>query len=289
MGNLKENFYMRILITGATGKVGSRFAPRLLQREDTVRVLVRRAERAEFLRQQGAEIVIGDLLQPDTLAQAVAGVEAIVHLAAFFRDATAEEAQAVNQAGPRALAQAALQAGVPRFVFASTNLVYGPGRGRPACEDDTPQPSHAYPESKAAAEQALLELHRTQGLGLRLMRLAFVYGEDDSHLADVAGWLRTWNPAKRLHMVHHADVAQALLLALDTPGIDGRIYNVADDEPVSAAEILRFLDEPVPQEAEAPPLDDPFEGIVDTARIRNELGFRPVYPSFQAAREAGVL
>jgi hypothetical protein len=68
-------------------------------------------------------------------------------------------------------------------------------------------------------------------------------------------------------------------------GIDGRIYNVADDEPVTSAEILRFLNQPVAQEAEALPLDDPWEGIVDTARIRNELGFRPSYPSFQTPRE----
>ncbi len=73
------------------------------------------------------------------------------------------------------------------------------------------------------------------------------------------------------------------------PGIDGRTYNVADDEPVTSAEILCFLNEPVAQEAEAPPLDDPWEGIVDTARIRNELGFRPSYPSFQTAREAEAL
>jgi nucleoside-diphosphate-sugar epimerase len=280
---------MHVLVTGATGKIGSRFAPRLLGREDTLRVLVRQAERAESLRQRGAEVTVGDLLQPDTLAQAVAGVEAVVHLAAFFRGATPEEAQAVNQDGTLALAQAALQAGVPRFVFVSTNLVYGPGRGRPAREDDAPQPTQAYPESKAAAEGALLQLHRTQGLGLRIMRLAFVYGEGDPHLAEIVGWLRAWNPAKRLHMIHHADVAQALMLALDTPGFDGRIYNVADDEPVTSAEILRFLNEPVAQEAEAPPLDDPWEGIVDTARIRNELGFRPRYPSFQAARAAGAL
>jgi nucleoside-diphosphate-sugar epimerase len=286
---LKEIFYMHVLVTGATGRVGSRFAPRLLGRGDTVRVLVRQAERAEFLRQQGAEVAIGDLLQPDTLAQAIAGVEAIVHLAAFFRGATPEQAQATNQDGTLALAQAALGANVPRLVFISTNLVYGPGRGRPAREDDTPQPPQAYPQSKAAAEQALLEFYRTHGLGLRIMRLAFVYGEGDPHLTEIVGWLRAWNPAKRLHMVHHADVAQALMLALDMPGIDGRIYNVADDEPVTSAEILRFLGEPVAQEAEAPPLNDPWEGIVDTARIRNELGFRPHYPSFQTARDAGAL
>jgi nucleoside-diphosphate-sugar epimerase len=278
---------MHLLITGATGHVGSRFVPRLLQRGDKVRVLVRQAERAEFLRQRGAEVVVSDLLQPETLAQAVAGVKAVIHLAAFFRGATPEETWRVNQEGSLALAQAALLAHVPRFVFASTTRVYGPGRGRPACEDDPPQPDHAYPESKAAAEQVLLDLHRARGLELRIVRLAFVYGEGDAHLANIAGWLRAWNPAKRLHMIHHTDVAQALMLALDTPGIDGRIYNAADDSPATTADLLTYLNEPIPQEA--PPLADPWEGIVDTTPIQQELGFRPVHPSFQAARDAGAL
>ena len=56
-----------------------------------------------------------------------------------------------------------------------------------------------------------------------------------------------------------------------------------------AAELLHFLNEPVAQEAEVPALDDPWEGIVDTTRIKAELGFHPVYPAFQAAQEAGVL
>jgi nucleoside-diphosphate-sugar epimerase len=282
---------VRILVTGATGRIGSRFVPRLLQRGEVVRVLVRQAERAESLRQRGAEVMVGDLLQADTLAQAVAGIDVIVHLAAFFRGATDQEARAVNESGTLALAQAAVQAGVSRFVFASTNLVYGPGRGRPAREEDPPQPpaGRAYPLSKAAAEQALRDLHRTQGLGLRILRLAFVYGEGDPHLTEVVQWVRDWNPAQRLHMVHHADVAQALLRVIKTPGIDGRIYNVADDAPVTAAEILQFLHLPFSEGAAVPPLRDPWEGIVDTTRIRKELGFRPIYPSLYTALEAGTL
>jgi nucleoside-diphosphate-sugar epimerase len=283
---------MRILVTGATGKVGSRIVPRLLGRGDAVRVLVRDRERAQSLHAQGAEVVVGDLLQPETLGQAVAGVEAVLHLAAFFRGATPEQAQATNVEGTLNLARSALAAGVPRFVFVSTNLVYGPGRGRPAREDDvllTDEGYHGYPASKIAAERALGELHRDRGLGLRTLRLAFVYGEGDPHLAEFVPMLRPWPAAKRLHMVHHADVARAAILAIDAPGIDGRTYNVADDEPVTAAEILRLNGETVGEEAAGREVDDPWEGIVDTARIRDELGFRLLYPSLAAAQAAGVL
>jgi hypothetical protein len=52
--------------------------------------------------------------------------------------------------------------------------------------------------------------------------------------------LSQWHPAKRLHMVHHADVSQALRRALAAPGINGQIYNVADDAPMSLAELRRL-------------------------------------------------
>jgi NAD(P)-dependent dehydrogenase (short-subunit alcohol dehydrogenase family) len=64
-----------ILVTGATGEVGSHFVPRLLQRGNNVRLLVRRAEQAEAFRKLGAEVIVGDLSQPESLASAVAGVQ----------------------------------------------------------------------------------------------------------------------------------------------------------------------------------------------------------------------
>jgi nucleoside-diphosphate-sugar epimerase len=278
---------MKILITGATGRIGSRLVPRMLNQGYSVRVLVRREEQAEASQQQGAEAAVGDLLTADSLLPAVAGVQGIVHLAAFFRGASQAQAQAANVEGTLALAQAARQAGVSRLIYASTNLVYGPGRGRPAREEDQPQPppGSAYPKTKHAAEQALLALN----LDLCILRLAFVYGEGDPHLAEAARWALTWPAAKRLHMLHHADVAQAVRLAIDSPEAAGKIYNVADDQPVTASEILRINGQTTTEEMEAKALEDPWEGIVDTQRICQELGFSPIYPSVYAAMQANAL
>jgi nucleoside-diphosphate-sugar epimerase len=281
-----------ILVTGATGRVGSRFVPRLLQREYTVRLLVRRAEQAEAFRKLGAEVIVGDLSQKDCLASAVAGVQTVVHLAAYFRGTDQERIRTTNEEGALSLANAALSAGVERFVFTSTNTVYGPGHSRPAREDDPLRPAITYPQTKVAAEQALLELYRTRGLGVRILRLAFVYGEGDPHVTDflpVVGQQLQWHPAKRLHMVHHADVSQALLRALATPGIDGQIYNVADDAPISLAELRRLNGLPEGASDAVASINDPWEMIVDTLRIRDQLGFRPIYPSYYAARDAGAL
>jgi nucleoside-diphosphate-sugar epimerase len=84
--------------------------------------------------------------------------------------------------------------GVERFVFTSTSNVYSPGLNRPGREDDPVHPTATYPQSKVAAEQALLDLYRTQGLGVRILRLGFVYGEGDPHVHDTDSLtdLREW-------------------------------------------------------------------------------------------------
>ncbi|SFB50714.1 Nucleoside-diphosphate-sugar epimerase [Cohnella sp. OV330] len=280
---------MDVFITGATGKVGSRFAMRMLQRGHRVALLVRNAKKAEALRLQGAEIVEGDLLQPDGYVDALRGKDAVIHLAAQFRGVDEETTRTANLDGTIALANAALEANVTRFVFTSTNNVYGSVvRTGPGREDDELSPVHAYPKSKAEAEAALLELYRERGLGVRIVRLPFVYGEGDPHIVEILPHLRNWHPAKRMHMAHHADVGQALLLAASTPGIDGRIYNVGDDAPITAAELRELHGGEGVPEAQQQPFD-PWDMIVDTTRIREELNFRPIYPSFYTARDAGAI
>jgi nucleoside-diphosphate-sugar epimerase len=285
---------MPTLVTGVTGQVGRRFVPRLLAQarpgEERVRVLVRDAARGEPFAQLGAEVVVGDLRDTEALGKAVAGVDAVVNVAASFRGVPDEEAWAVNRDAAVELGRAALAAGVQRFVQVSTGLVYGAGRGRPLTEDDESRPGGtmwgAYPESKAEAERELLAL---EGLDVRVGRLPFVYGEGDPHLAQSLMWAGNWAATQRLHMGHHADVAQGLLRILHAPGIAGRIYNIADDAPVTAVELHQLNGVEVPAELYTRTDPDPWWLITSTDRIRRELGYRPLYPSVYAARAAGAL
>ncbi|NUR02874.1 MAG: NAD(P)-dependent oxidoreductase [Streptomyces sp.] len=284
---------MLTLVTGTTGQVGRRFVPRLLgqtRRDERVRVLVRDAARGERFAELGAEVVVGDLRDTEALAKAVAGVDAVVNVAAAFRGVPDEEAWAVNRDAAVELGRAALAAGVQRFVQVSTGLVYGTGRGRPLTEEDESRPGGAmwgaYPESKAEAERALLAL---DGMDVRIGRLPFVYGEGDPHLAQSLMWARNWAATQRLQMGHHADVAQGLLRILHAPGIAGRIYNIADDTPVTAVELHQLNGAEIPAELYTRTDPDPWLVITSTERIRRELGYRPLYPSVYAAREAGAL
>ena len=153
---------MKIFVTGATGKVGSRLVPYLIAQGHVVRILIRSAEKALVLKELGAEVIVGDLVDNKNLAEAIRGVDAVVHTAAQFRGNISEEvARAVNLDATIALAKAALEVDVTRFVFPSTSNVYrGLNLSRPCREDDILVPAtEIYPKTKIAAEEEIGRAH----------------------------------------------------------------------------------------------------------------------------------
>jgi nucleoside-diphosphate-sugar epimerase len=277
---------MKVLVTGATGKVGSRFVPRLIAKGYDVTVLVRDAAKAL----PGAKVVVGDLYDPNTLPTAVAGMDAVIHLAALFRTFTDNEGIVkTNHTGTVALAQAAIAAGVKRFVFVSTGNVYSSGYGHPAKEDDIVDINdpRAYSSSKIAAEQELLKLD----LDVRVLRLGFVYGDKDPHIEEIMPILKNWkrHPGSRMHMVHHLDVAQGLFLLLQQDNLNGEIFNIVDDAPITLYELADSVGKAAEIfDGNAGPLADPFEGIMDVSKLR-KIGFRPLVPSYYVARDVDIL
>jgi nucleoside-diphosphate-sugar epimerase len=279
----------RTLVTGATGRIGQRFVQTMVDRGLGVRVLVRSAEQAERFEADGIEARRGDLTVDASLAEATKGVDAVVHLAAAYAAQGDKAVQEVNANGARRLAEAAMDSGVRSFVLASSSLVYGAGRGRPARESDplTPLAANDYAMSKAAEEAALVSLHRACGLPLRIVRLGFVYGDGDPHLGEAGEWAVHWPNARRLHMLHHHDASHILLAALTADGLDGVVINAGDDYPITAWELRRFAgrapDERVTE------MGDPWESVMDVTRLRTVLGIRPRYPTLYCAEHAGAL
>jgi nucleoside-diphosphate-sugar epimerase len=286
---------MKILVTGATGKVGSRFVPRLLAKGHDVSILVRDAAKASTLAELGARVVIGDLFNEDTLPPAVQGIDAVIHLAAFFRTFTDNERIIkTNHEGTVALANAAMAAGVKRFIFVSTGNVYSSGYQHPSKEDDLVniKDTRAYSSSKIAAEQELLSHHKNSGFDVRVLRLGFVYGDKDPHIEEIIPLLKKMkrHSGSRMHMVHHLDVAQALTLLLHTDGLNGEIFNIADDAPITLYELADSVGKAADAFDPAKgPLNDPFEGIMDISKLRKMTGYRPLVPSYYVARDLDIL
>jgi UDP-glucose 4-epimerase len=269
-----------LLLTGATGLVGSRLLPRLASDGWSCRALVRRDADLPA----GVEAVRGDLADPASLTGAVEGVDAVVHLAALFRTEDTDAIWRANRDGTRALLDAvAAQAPQARVVMASTGNVYGTGASRPGREDDECSPVAAYPASKVAAEAML----RDSGRRWAILRLPFVYGDGDGHLASMPVLAPRFglHPAHSYSVAHHRDVHAAVRLAL-SGAMDGRIVNLTDDAPVTVLEMCELAGQPIA--GSAAPLEHPWAGRMDGRRIR-ELGFVPGVPTIWAAAREGIL
>ncbi len=162
--------YERILVTGASGFVGTRLCEHLrLGLGLTVRGMIRTPAHATRLARLDVQIVRGDLLRVDTLERAVAGCDAVVHCAYGSRAATGR--------GTLRLARAAAAAGVGRFVHLSTAAVWGFAPGRAALDESVPLRGsrHPYVKSKAVAEAHLAALTRS-GLPTVILRPTNVWG-----------------------------------------------------------------------------------------------------------------
>ena len=269
-----------LLLTGATGLVGSRLLPRLAQDGFECRALVR----GDAALPPGTTGVRGDLADPGTLRTAVEGVDVVVHLAAVFRTDDEDAIWRANLDGTRNLV-AAVQEHAPgaRFVMSSTSNVYDADATRPALETDACSPTAAYPASKVAAEQLL----RDSDLRSAVLRLPFVYGEGDGHLASIPALAPRFglHPAHTFSVAHHRDIAAAVRLAL-TGVMDGRIVNLTDDAPVTVFEMARLAGQPI--EGSAEPLANPWSGRMDGTLIR-QLGFSSSVPTIYAAARDGIL
>lgn len=108
-----------ILVVGGTGSLGGRVARGLIEQGETVRALVRPASEYQALADAGADLVVGDLRDPDSLARACEGVEIVVTTANSARRGGEDTVESVDRDGNRALIDAAGAAGVQRFVFVS--------------------------------------------------------------------------------------------------------------------------------------------------------------------------
>ncbi|MCW3010510.1 MAG: NAD-dependent epimerase/dehydratase family protein [Solirubrobacterales bacterium] len=194
-----------LLLTGATGRIGSALLRRLTTARVPVRCLVRDPKRlgAERVRVQ---IALGDLADPPSFRNALRGVTTVVHLGASIRDQPAGSIEELNGIATWRLVQAAERAGVEHFVFTSALGASAHNRTR-------------FLRAKALAEQAVVE----SSLRHTIVAPSIVYAPGD-HLTTVLGRL-AWLPVVPLSGRGHAqfqpiwadDVADCLMAALDRP------------------------------------------------------------------------
>jgi uncharacterized protein YbjT (DUF2867 family) len=219
-----------ILLTGATGLVGSALLERLLATGEEVRCLVRDPRRLGPNRVR-VQITLGDLANPIAVRQAVRGVDTVAHLAASIRDQPAGSIEELNAVATIRLLREARQAGAKRFLFFGA---IGAGETSPA----------RFFRAKALAEEAVLG----SGLEATVLAPSIVYAPDDPwltllHRLSLLPWMPVSGSGTAAYQpIWAEDVAAAAERALTNglPGGEGRRYELAGPETLTYEEIVRL-------------------------------------------------
>lgn len=301
---------MRALVTGVYGYVGAVLAPYLMSRGIDVTGLDTGFYRDGWLysddrRLHAAPYTINlDLRQVE--ASHLAGCDAVVHLAELSNDPLGqnrpEVTRQINHQGSLRLARAAREAGIRRFVYASSCSVYGAGTGDFVDESTPPNPLTAYAECKVLVERDLGAMAGPDFCPV-FLRNATAYGPSprmrfDIVINDLAALAWTtrriemtsdgspWRP-----VVHVEDMCEAMYRSLLAPeeAVRGRIFNVGQDsENYRVREIAAIVAEEFPgcEVKAGPPSGDNRSYRVRFERIHRELpGFRCRYTARDGARQ----
>ena len=299
----------RILVTGATGFVGSFLTARLLASGFIVRVTYLASENPSSLA-NGVEPTVILPLGPDTLwHHALSGVDTIIHLAArvhIMKDSAADplsEFRKVNVEGTLKLARDAASAGVKRFVFISSIKVDGEETVTPYTPDSPASPSDPYGISKWEAEMGLHKIVSETGLEVVVVRPTLVYGPGvKANFLNMMKIISEGIPLplasinNKRSLIYVGNLVDTLAICATHPDAAGQTYLVSDGEDVSTPELIRRTAAALGMPARLLPCPvslmklagkltgksgavDRLTGslTVDSSKIRRELGWAPPF------------
>lgn len=240
---------MKILVTGGTGFIGFHLVQTLLQDHHEVTCLIRKSSNTHWLESLGdIRYVHGELLQPESLSEAVQGQDWIFHLAGAVTAVNRHRYIRVNHDGSRNLIQAVNRHNptVQKFIYISSLAAGGPSvPGTPRTEEMTDAPVTHYGESKLLAENMLLEYSRT--IPLTILRPPVVYGPLDVGVLTFfqlvnKGWqIRFTGEPLFLSMVYVQDLVNAMIRLAESSRSTGEYYYISDGITYSMTRIQQIL------------------------------------------------
>lgn len=243
---------MRVLVTGASGFVGSEVVRQFSSAGgfEPVAALRRPASVSG-----AATVTVGDLGPETDWTHALDGVDAVVHCAGRAHqldDSAADslsEFRRVNVEGTRRLAECAQAAGVRRFIYMSSAKVHGEAtHERPFRESDAPAPFDPYAISKHEAERALAEVAASTGLEIVTLRPPVVYGANPkANMLRLTQWVAKGVPLplalvrNRRSMVSLANLSSAVVTCLMHPAAARQTYLVSDQHDLSTPQLIEMI------------------------------------------------
>ena len=241
---------MRILLTGASGFLGSHIAEQLDQQGADVRALVRPTSDTRFLDQlKHVTLCPGSMEDIGSLRAATEGVDGIIHAAGLVKAKQPAAFFETNEKGTINLLEAAKQnaPGLVRFVLVSSLAVVGPSEdGRPVPVDAPPNPVTHYGRSKLAAEQAACAT--AHSLPITIIRPPMIYGPRDREILPFFKSVQlgvlplTGSPSSKLSAIYATDCAAACIKALEAKVPSGSAYCVEDGHTESLGGLIAHIE-----------------------------------------------
>jgi len=314
---------LSVAITGPTGDIGRSFLRQLEESPEVDRIIgmARRPFNPSEFGLERTEYRQGDILDEDSVRSLVDGVDVLVHLA-FIILGGREETQRINLAGTRKVFEAATSAGLKRFIYTSSVAAYGfhEANPQPLTEEVAPKGTDEfyYSAQKAELERELHRMVDGSDVDAYVFRPCIVAGGDaltlitamleqvqlGGRVPQITSFLKSVplvkpvlpDPGTPFQLVHHDDVAQALVAAVTGRGEPG-IYNLAGDGTISFGDLasaIGWYSVPVPGRAveltaeliaRIPSAPTQLQWInaarvpviMDTQKARDKLGWQPAY------------
>jgi len=239
---------VRVVLTGANGFVGSHVLRALLSRGCRVAILLRRTSNTRLIAEHLHRVSVhyGSLSDLGSLRDALREADAVIHAAGKTKATRPQDYCEVNVDGTRRLVEACNEEcrSLGRFILISSLSAAGPGvPERPAAETDPPRPVSAYGRSKLLAEHQVRSRSRWPYI---VLRPAAVYGPGDRDFLMAFRTIRFGvapliNPSQRVSLIFAADLAEAVIRALECRRAGGATYNLAHREPYSQVELSQMM------------------------------------------------
>lgn len=242
----------RILVTGATGLIGSRLVETLAAKGYSVKSLIRKSSSTSYLRKLGIELEYGDITDRKSVEKAVENIDTVYHLAAIRgeRLLTPEKYWAVNVKGTKNILEASYKKGIEKFVYCSTEGVLGWFSNSPADESWPYKPIGMYHQSKTEAEKLVKEYYCKKQLPATIIRPVIAYGPTDkgtifkiASLISKGIFVILGHGNFSLHLVYIDNLTQGLRLAGEKTHSVGQTYIIADKTPIIFNRLVQIIAE----------------------------------------------
>ena len=219
---------MLVLVTGATGFLGQRVVPELLARRHEVRCLVHSPGKERVFQQLEVDVHYGSILNPESLGQAMNGVQAVVHLVGIIRPGRGASFDLVHRQGTANVVEAARESGVREIIHLSALGATG-------------DPGYPYLYSKYQGELRV----KGSGLAYTILRPSVIFGKGDEFLTALAGLVRLGpvvpvigNGRNRMQPVAVEDVATCVAASAGNSLVKGKTITLAGPHRLSYNELL---------------------------------------------------